>query len=569
MSCSGICRFTPFGSNSCGLVQLEPWCCIQIALNIVAFSGVALLFAAIVSYLPPVAGYVGGGAFACAVMILAIGNCCEERRNAPNSLADPEKKQAKISPMKFEPAHITPSALVIPNVLYLLILQYLGGNDLVAASQVCHQWRHVAADNSLWERLCLQERICPLEHKLAPIPSYQCLYSVTQIWRGRIETGIPREQRIALPNQPESTNFQSILKIDDYYFVHSCNSQNVNIPQFEVWDASFKHLLCKASLPCLDSFTDIRFKKISDVGYLFGWSRSITDREREKKSLSDIYVLRIDLNTFQAMPYLSFPQQHRAHSHFKPPFEITKDKAFVGHENGEIYIWDLFCRGPSHLRPTGTYFSFEDRVWWNEESKKNLLTTRGQIDDSWQFAQDYQRIIDQQKRLVGHSKAITALLIADDYLFSCSLDSTIRHWDLKTYRCLRIFEMGLGEQITQLKIAGRYLFGLIKGGDDKKIIAQWDFHTGECLLHQALEKKYHTFCIVGNLIVFAYAQNANKIIDILDLSSQVCLQSLTVPYSTSLNEYAMQIVNNSIYATGVNMLHTWNYSSPNKESLQL
>ena len=122
--------------------------------------------------------------------------------------------------------------------------------------------------------------------------------------------------------------------------------------------------------------------------------------------------------------------------------------------------------------------------------------------------------------------------------------------------------MGFGQEVSILNVAGHYLFGF--GGEyDKKTLSQWDLTTGVCLFHQEFKKNYKSFHTLGNLVFFALKESSNTIIDIYDLKTQSCLKSLTFPRVDyyPLSEYAMQIVNDSLYVTVKESLHTWDFSS--------
>ena len=462
MSSTGIARFNSSHMGSCHLrlAQINPVCCIQIALGIITLIGAGLSVAAILSYLPPIAGYVGGGTSISSLIILAIGNCCGEKRISPilprqtddripgalqpaattPTLANPAQKHTEIP---FEPAYVTPSKLVIPNELYRIFLQYLNGKDLAVVSKVCRQWYHVASDNGLWERLCLNERICPPAGTLALPTSYQRLYSASQTWRRQL-ADLPAERQIPFPTQLMKDYSNSIWKIEDYFFVYSREHEENH---FQIWDASFTRLICKTILHYYDYLTDFRFKKIGDIAYFFGWSKleinpSISLTSFQPSCLSSIYVLRLNLKTLQPLLHLHFPQPHRAHRGFKPQFEITQKKVFIGQEDGTIVIWDL--ANMEFL--WGKCITFDDRPLWTSKREEDwqasfkktnkmqdvynspdLLEHELQMEEGVyeryhaQHDRNHHHVLQNRKRLDGHNQAITSLRIVDDYLFSIQL----------------------------------------------------------------------------------------------------------------------------------------------------
>ena len=587
------------------LDQINPLCCIQIALGIIVLMGASLSMASILSYLPPIAGYVGGGTSISSLIILAIGNCCEGKRISTilppqkddtvpvarqsahvisSTLVNSTKKHAGIP---FQSAYVTPSKLVIPDELYVLLLQYLDGKNLAAVSQVCRQWHHVASDNGLWERLCLNERICPPAGTLALPTSYQCLYSASQMWRRQL-ADLPTERQIPFPTQVGKDYFNSIWKIEDYFFVYS---QTYEKDRFEIWDASLTRLICNTTLPNIFPLTNFRFKKVGDVAYFFGWSHHILGPHQLLAYPCDIYVLRLDLKTFQPLDCMHFPQKHRAHRDFKPQFEIRQNEAFIGQEDGTIVIWDLSYRKfDSH----GCIFFDDQPLWtskheedWQASFKKTNKMRNAAPHNSFYSSlcyleefelemeegayhrchakrdRDHSHMLHNRKSLQGHTQAITSLRIVDDYLFSSSRDGTIKQWDLKTHQCVRTIDAGSKEEICMLNVAGHYLFGLAGENYSSKIIAQWDLTTGKRLSYKELKKNYETFHVVGNLVILALEKDFNKTIDMYDLFSQTCLQSLTLSVlkNSKINEYSMQIVNNSLYVTGKESLHIWDFSS--------
>ena len=552
----------------------KPWC-IEVALIIITLTGAALVGVACVSYLPPVAGYVGGGFSLCSLIGLAVGHCCFEK---PIHYFPPHEASDSYSEI-VQPARVTSSALVIPNEVYWQIFQHLEGEELAAASLVCRQWWQVVSDDRLWERLCHQACMCPPENTFAAPHSYKNLYVESQIWKKRVERGIPPERPITLPVQI-GYNLKSICKLEDYFFIHFRNRGGQD--EFEIWDVSLSHRLCKTALIDSEIFlSDVRFKKIGDVGFLFGWSRKFSKRAPSGFFLYDIHVLRLDLKTRQPLPSMCFVQKHRAHSHFKPPFDITQHEAFVGLEDGTIVIWDLACKRPSR---DGSIV-FDDKPDWDSEceeiwqasyTKTEMVppgsfypqvpaleirnVEQGELERSLlRWSRNHHLMLQNRIRLQGHTQAIINLRIVDHVLFSSSRDGTIKQWDLTTHQCVRTLETGDG--VSLFNVAGRYLFGL-DAKNSHSTFSQWDLTTGMRLAHQSFEKEYKIFHVVGNLIFFASEKNSTQTIDIYDLATQTCLQSLTLSqsnYFPNLNEYAFQIVNHSLYIVHKDRFHIWDF----------
>ena len=560
--------------GSCSSEWIKPRC-IEAALIVIALTGAALVVSACVSYLPPIAGYVGGGFSICSLIALAIGHCCVEK---PIHYAAPLIPQVAYDSYSktFQPAHVTSSNLVIPDEIYLQIFQYLEGQDLAVASRVCHQWLRVANDQQLWERLCYQARICPPEDTVTAPSSYRNLYGESQIWKKRMAQGIPPERHISIPIQSGEV-LCSICKIENYFFIHCRRS---TYDQFEIWDASLSRLLCKTALIHSERFlSDVRFKKIGEVGYLFGWARKWSNQAGIDFFLCDIHVLRLDLKTLQPLPYMYFPQKHRAHSHFKPPFDITQNQAYLGLEDGSIVIWDLACIQPSH----DSSMDFDDDSTWSNRSEEIWQASykteispplpyylqppqglsyieKGEYARSLlQGSRDYHLMLQNRIRLQGHTQATMTLHVVGNNLFSSSRDGTIKQWDLTTHQCLRTIQTGRDSGVSLFNVAGRYLFGLT---DENYLstLSQWDLTTGTCLFNQSFEKKYQTFHVVGNLIFFASTFNTTKSIDIYDLSTQTHLQPLSVlRWHPFRNEYVFQIVNHTLYAANEDHFLVWDY----------
>ena len=539
--------------------------CIEVALIIITLTGAALVGAACVSYLPPIAGYVGGGFSLCGLIGLVVSHCCFEK--PVHYITQPPEASDSYSEI-VQPARVTTSALVIPNEVYWHIFQHLEGKELAAASLICRQWWQVVSDDRLWERLCHQARICPPEDTFAAPHSYKNLYVESQIWKKGVERGIPPERQITLPVQTRY-DLQSICKIENYFFIHFRRSRE---DQFEIWDALLNRLLCKTALIDSSAFlSDVRFKKIGNVGYLFGWSRKSSDLAPLGFFLCDIHVLRLDLKTRHPLPNMCFKQKHRAHSHFKPPFDITQHEAFVGLEDGTIVIWDL-TDGSIEFDDEPHWGSKCEKIWQASYKKTEMVppgsfypqvpalemrnVEQGELERSLlRWSRDYHVMLQNRVRLEGHTQAVINLRIVDHVLFSSSRDGTIKQWDLTTHQCLRTLETGDG--VSLFNVAGRYLFGLDEI-NSHFTFSQWDLTTGMRLAHQRFEKKYNIFHVVGNLIFFASEKNSTQTIDIYDLATQTCLQSLTLPqsnYSPNLNEYAFQIVNHSLYAVNKDRLN--------------
>ena len=157
-------------------------------------------------------------------------------------------------------------------------------------------------------------------------------------------------------------------------------------------------------------------------------------------------------------------------------FDLNEKQAFTGLKNGIIRVWNL--KGEGKFKTPACIFYEET---WDEDKS------------------------EEKKVFKGHTKEITALRVAGNFLFSGAHDGTIKQWDLAQHQCVQTIETGLDRGVFFLKVEGPYIFGL---ADERHTICQWDIATGKLRLRIDLEGTCYSFYVIHNLLFCFYGKKS-------------------------------------------------------------
>ena len=516
---------------------------LNIALSTISLCGIGLSVCSIISFLPPIAGYCGGALCISSLIALAVLNIASKgsvlkdpshtstahdavqqmvpvilpKNQSGDTIRGTSAKSAEILP-------ILP--LIIPDLpdeIYTYVFTYLGASSVSKVSQVCLRWSRLASIEELWTKFCMQEVFCPPEDGLAFSHSYKNAYQNSKIFKHRVLQWESSECKmpIALPQEP-SLHYaaHAFLGTKDRFFVLHSGDED----QFEIWDVSLKARLFWQIVPSMNRGW---MKLIEETIFLIGW-----EEIRYTHSLRNIIVYPFNIRTNQALPSMEFSQEHRAHFNSKTPFDLNDSEAFTGQEDGVIRVWDLKSEGK---------VSTKDYIRYEEVENTGRST--------------------EMKLLKGHTKEITALRLAGNFLFSGAHDGTIKQWDLAILQCIQTIETGLDKGVSFLKVAGPYVFGLTQ---QLNTICQWNIATKELLFRIDLEGMCNSFHIIYNLL-FCYFENKSKlqVIQVYDLSTKKCIKIHNCQtISGRISDNLMQILNDCLYIKGNNELIAWDFSTP-------
>ncbi|XP_033630134.1 CMT1A duplicated region transcript 1 protein-like [Asterias rubens] len=104
--------------------------------------------------------------------------------------------------------------------------------------------------------------------------------------------------------------------------------------------------------------------------------------------------------------------------------------------------------------------------------------------------------------ITGHAGSIRCLYINDlkDYVLSGSYDTSIRCWDVKTGRCLKIFH-GHQDTILCLNMSRDRSVSLVVSGGKDNVVKVWNFDNGKCLRTFKHIHQVNTVAIHGDTVV--------------------------------------------------------------------
>lgn len=178
------------------------------------------------------------------------------------------------------------------------------------------------------------------------------------------------------------------------------------------------------------------------------------------------------------------------------PIVDNKNCVFLGCTDGSVQYWDVYK--PELL------FTLKELSNYNKLSDPKKFS---------RFA-ELKQYLDTNE----HSGLISSLELVEEenILFSGSLDSTIRQWDLTTKTCTRVFSGHSGEVVFIRKVPG---YDKIVTGSRDHTIRIWDIQSGECLAILSTDLQINSLTPVQKNGSFAYGtmQGEFKIVQISGL----------------------------------------------------
>ncbi len=523
--------------------QSKKTCAIQCALIAIAIAGMAFSICAIVSYLPPSAGYAGGGVTFMACISLAISQVKKYKNNSARSHVSQPNSSSEVHAgnHRTERRDRSRTALAVsdlPDEIYLNIFSKCHAKELLVAGQVNRRWRNLASDYRLWKALCEQETACP------PVASSPTHFS----WKTYLLNfhSLPKRIRESqspptvrdISSPPECVSIVSFLKTPEYCFF--CFSD----ASFEIWNASLNTRLLKTSI---HMGYQMWIKMQRDLVYVVG-------NEYIRKDCSRRVAHVFNVKTQQTSSYYQFDHCVPLHSPPTYPFEINEKGAFLGQEDGVIAVWDLSLEPPK-WRPwtekpvLGCNYDDSPTAYWNNTAYWNAHREKCWQESFTMEAEEGKRVrsglqcqhdkyekMNKRKMLQGHTKGVSSLCITDHFLFSSSWDKTIRQWDLQwgspIYQCLRTISIDIPQAkfsvfAKDLQVSGKWIFGVVE-----KEIYQWDISSGEYITSFALTDRCESFQVLGNLLVclsHLYEPKEERMIRVFDLVRQTEIKTFSYP----------------------------------------
>ena len=175
-----------------------------------------------------------------------------------------------------------------------------------------------------------------------------------------------------------------------------------------------------------------------------------------------------------------------------------------------------------------------ERINFNRFKNKSLLMLHKVIDNAISLKKilnykiiktlqilHFKQGIVEEKTLEGHPDSVLRLIKINEYqIASCSLDNTIKIWDVITGNCLKTLNGHLKEVVCLIMINEN----LIVSGSTDECIKIWDVITGNCI---------NTLIGTSQIVLCLLKINENKIasgsfldIKIWDVITGNCIKSL-------------------------------------------
>eukprot|EP00035_Acanthoeca_spectabilis_P004502 m.104280 g.104280 ORF g.104280 m.104280 type:complete len:543 (+) comp12605_c0_seq6:152-1780(+) len=355
--------------------------------------------------------------------------------------------------------------IVLPEEMSYHILAFLGPNDLLAASQVCHRWRHLAENDRLWKPHCVAAlrattRLLQRHTEKVALEMYQKSLLV------HAEPG--------LFNRPQT----AMKKL------YSCRGR-VKIPwedpRCQVNPVAGK-LLCHGDsvVTCLCIAGPNRVISCSDDKNLVVW---------------------------QIHPPM---QLHKLEGHTGGVWSCATENglAVSGATDHTLRVWDIekgtlvrVLEGHTstvrcvHMQGAIIVSGSRDRTvrawrWGTGECVKvfeghgdavrcidmcNDVIASGSYDHTVRLWRT--DLPDSLHVLVGHEDKIYSIRMTDEWIASGSLDTTIRVWHIATGECMNILR-GHDSLTGTLHVRSD---GVLVSGNADRTIRLWDVTTGQCL----------------------------------------------------------------------------------------
>jgi WD40 repeat protein len=590
--------YTPHvnGSGSCG-ASLHAHsstlpCGLHVALAIITTFGLAVSICALVTYAPPGVGYCGGAASLLALTTWVVSSVKCSLPSVP-TLRDVQVADGANAPVRTStaphaslvaplpvPSTLTQPAFPLPDEVVNYMFSHLSGPNLVSVSRVCKLWHRLAAKDSLWQNICLRERLTLSGESFSHIDFHRDAYRRYKNLRHYILTIPPQVSTRTFVEK--NCQIHSFLKTGNLFCSASLGHPSSRA-RLEVWDIALNELLNVRS--STKYINEVEIKLFGNKVYFICGEQKLYNRNPHDPATIEVHVF--DTEHFAWKPKVLFDQVGYG-EHDQPPMPLALEpkRAFTGQKDGAIGIWDL-----QYSDTLGGVLAYggKDPKWdaaceteWQASYDHNELFTcywgfestlfnptcpmpqgyfERYIMEPWRC---YQHLYDNRLWLKGHTEGITALHISGPFLFSAAQDGTIKQWDLSTLHCVQTIATDLEPypKIDRLQVVGQHIFGWRCGK-----IYQWDLVTGKYLWNlDEAQKSIDDFCIEGNLRFCTGTKHGidGQIIEIYDLSNQERIKTLTIqPRSHLPHGYnQLQVVNNSIYALGENRLVQWDFSPP-------
>lgn len=192
---------------------------------------------------------------------------------------------------------------------------------------------------------------------------------------------------------------------------------------------------------------------------------------------------------------------------------IHKDYMVTGSSDSSCIIWHFPQMKPFRrvFRQTGPVLAL------SADDEYIVSCSRDSTISVWGWDANF----SLKHRIVGHRGPVNAIHISQGRLFSAGGDSLVRMWDLDTGSCIKTFQGHLrGLACLHVTPCGKYV---VSGGNDQAIRI-WDIESGSCVGtlegHKCLVRSLHTFG--GKIISGSY----DRTINIWDLKTKKLLTSL-------------------------------------------
>lgn len=398
---------------------------------------------------------------------------------------------------------------ILPQEISLKILCYLDCQSLCSAAKVCRKWKIMADDDRVWHRMCEQhiDRKCPncgwglprlhMKRARSPPKSSRCRELITGApIPCTVKGGAPQTRR---GTTPWKVIYRDRFKVESNWRKGQCLIQEFKGHMDGVLTLQFSpRLLFTGSYDSTVAIWDLcsgrLIRRLS--GHSDGVKALYFDEQKVITGSLDKAIRVWNYITGECV------STYRGHTDSVLSVDSYKKIIVSGSADKTVKVWHIESRTCYSLRGHTEWvncvklhpssflcFSCSDDTtirMWDIRTNACLRVFRGHVGQVQKVIP--LTIIDIANLVVDDKQAaeppepdISPVILNEDlpyptHLLSCSLDNTIKLWDVRTGKCVRT-QFGHVEGVWDIAADN---FRIVSGSHDGKV-KLWDLQSGRCL----------------------------------------------------------------------------------------